>query len=156
MACFLSKSTNITCIEQKYFETGHSQSECDSMHSCVEKRLKCRSIYEPSDYTSVLKRAVNVKPYNVYELSHRDMMNFEKINVDCIKNAAFNGIQSIHHILYVKDEHGLVKISFAKEIGVDLTEKCYMRKQSQSLNTVSIPAAYSETLFIDKDKNQIF
>jgi hypothetical protein len=34
---FLKQCTNVSIIEQKYFESGHSQMECDSVHSTIEQ-----------------------------------------------------------------------------------------------------------------------
>ncbi|KAF2889339.1 hypothetical protein ILUMI_16834 [Ignelater luminosus] len=37
-------------IIQKYLTKGHTQMECDSAHSCIERKLKNRVIKLPSDY----------------------------------------------------------------------------------------------------------
>ncbi len=149
---FLSQSTSITRIEQKFFESGHSESECDSMHSCMERRLKNCPVHLPSEYARLAKRAVLLKPYMVHELSYSDFIKFESINSSCIKSTAFNGILSTHHIVYDRNNNGFVAIFFAGEISGQLIEKPYMRKNCQSLQQVSITAAYNDRLPIDKDK----
>jgi hypothetical protein len=148
-ACFLNMATNIVSIEQKFFESGHSQCECDNMHSCIERRLRNRTIYLPSQFYQLMKRTSHVKPYYVYELSHSDIMNFESVNVQCMKATAFNGIQTIHHIMYTKHE-GSIKISFSEEIGGNLKERSYLRKNAQLLNM--IPLAYNDRRKIDLQK----
>lgn len=46
-------------IEQKFLIKGHTQMECDSTHSLIEKKLKGRDIYLPSDFVK-LKRVTSV------------------------------------------------------------------------------------------------
>ncbi|CAH1099152.1 unnamed protein product [Psylliodes chrysocephalus] len=42
-----------TTIYQKYLERGHTQMEVDSVHAAIERNLKNKSIYLPSDYFKV-------------------------------------------------------------------------------------------------------
>jgi len=44
-----SKFKNIT-IEQKFLIKGHTQMECDGIHSLIERKLKNKNIFLPSDY----------------------------------------------------------------------------------------------------------
>ncbi|CAG9839913.1 unnamed protein product [Diabrotica balteata] len=56
-------------IMQKYLEVGHTQMECDSVHSCIESQLKGRGIHLPSDFILETKRArKNPFPYDVKQL----------------------------------------------------------------------------------------
>ena len=120
IAYFLSMSANIDIIEQKFFESGHSQSECDSMHSKIEAQLQKRSVYIPWQYSCEMKCAVIVRPYKTSELKHADFLNFEDVNSRVVKITAFSGIQSVHHIVYEKTDK-VIKISFVNEIGGPLT-----------------------------------
>ena len=53
-------SNNINIITQKYFESGHSQSEVDTIHSSLDKALQeVDEIYLPSDYRTITKTAVS-------------------------------------------------------------------------------------------------
>jgi hypothetical protein len=97
-----------------------------------------------------MKRAVRVRPYNVYELSHADVLNFEEVNSRNVKANAFSGIQAAHHIVYEKNKDA-VKISFANEIGGMLHEKSFLRKDCNP-TFIEIPLAYTKRLEIDKDK----
>lgn len=51
-----SIKNNIT-IEQKFLVKGHTQMPCDSIHSTIEKVLKNKEIYLPSDYLKLTKIA---------------------------------------------------------------------------------------------------
>lgn len=44
-------------IEHKYLVKGHSQMECDSAHALIERRLKHKDIFLPSDYVRISKEA---------------------------------------------------------------------------------------------------
>lgn len=44
-------------ITQKYLVKGHTQMECDMIHSTMENRLKYTDIVIPSNYSTVAKQA---------------------------------------------------------------------------------------------------
>ncbi|CAG9822236.1 unnamed protein product [Phaedon cochleariae] len=68
-------------IEQKYLEKGHTQMECDSTHSLIERRLKGKYIYLPTDYINIIREA-RKKPFplDVEYLDHLYFLNFEDTN----------------------------------------------------------------------------
>ncbi|XP_074031390.1 uncharacterized protein [Leptinotarsa decemlineata] len=55
LSLFASKYNIV--IEQKYLEKGHTQMECDASHSLIERHLKGRDIFLPTDYISVIRNA---------------------------------------------------------------------------------------------------
>lgn len=58
-------------IEQKFLEPGHTQMECDSVHSAIERKLKNREIHLPSDYIRVTKEArIHPFPYETVDVDH--------------------------------------------------------------------------------------
>lgn len=66
----LRKSFNVL-IEQKYLVSGHTQMECDSMHSMIEKRMH-GPMYAPQDYMVVMRAARHANPYTVTEVKFND------------------------------------------------------------------------------------
>lgn len=62
-------------IFQKYLEKGHTQMECDSVHSSIETKLKNKTIYVPQDYIEICKSSRN-PPYNVKYLDHSFFNNY--------------------------------------------------------------------------------
>lgn len=65
-----SHKTGVT-ITQKYLEKGHTQMECDSIHSNIEKKMRNREIYSPAGYFEVCKTArIKPQPYKVEQLDH--------------------------------------------------------------------------------------
>lgn len=65
-------------IEQKFLEKGHTQMECDSTHSLIERRLKGREIYLPTDYIGIIKDArKKPKPLDVEYINHSFFLDYE-------------------------------------------------------------------------------
>lgn len=55
----------------KFLTKGHTEMECDSVHSCIERKLKNRVIKLPRDYFKASKEArTQPAPYEVIQLSH--------------------------------------------------------------------------------------
>lgn len=72
--------TNKISIEQKILETGHTQMEADSVHSCIERALKNRNIDVPAEYVSVCKNTrKNPKRYDVTYLDHTFFTSFKNV-----------------------------------------------------------------------------
>lgn len=61
----LAEKYNVEII-QKYLTKGHSQMECDSVHSTIENALKNRDIYLPSYYHRISQEARKRNPYEVF------------------------------------------------------------------------------------------
>ncbi|KAK6182763.1 hypothetical protein SNE40_010374 [Patella caerulea] len=149
---FLCNAKNIKIIEQKFFETGHSQNECDSMHSCIERQFSKSNVFLPSGFQQHMKNANKRKPYNISELGFDSFYDFDELNSRVFKQNAFAGIISTHHIIYSID-HKDVKVTFADEIGGMHCEKAY-RKRGQPVNLKSyvLSQAYNSQLNIDVQK----
>lgn len=64
---YLSVKFNVE-ITQKFLEKGHTYMECDSVHSCIEKRINKRDVYLPSDYHRMTIEARPEQPYKVFEI----------------------------------------------------------------------------------------
>lgn len=65
----LAKKFQVT-ITQKFLEPGHTQMECDSVHSAIETKLKNREIHLPSDYVTITKEARKGNPYETVQADH--------------------------------------------------------------------------------------
>lgn len=64
-------------IKQKYLEKGHTQMECNSMQSVIERALKNKKINIPTDYVYIAKTACKKKPYDVHYLYHHFFKDVE-------------------------------------------------------------------------------
>lgn len=64
-------------IIQKFLEVGHTQMECDSVHSCIERKVKGKDIHLPSDYLHLSKEARSKPaPYDVVSMQYADFKDF--------------------------------------------------------------------------------
>ena len=155
MLKLLCDCKNITTIEHKYFESGHSKNECDNMHSTIQARYAHRDVFLPSAYHEHMKLAQHTKPYKVSVLDHNDIFDFCKLNNDTMKKNAFTGIQKVHHIKFQKEE-GLVSVSFADEIDGDFVlNPFFKRGKTQSrLRVYDLSKANHASCGIDDNKRE--
>lgn len=71
-------------IEQKFLEWCHTQMECDSIHSAIERKLKGREINLPSDYLSVtLKTQRKPFPYEAQWVDNTFFKDFSGGKCQC-------------------------------------------------------------------------
>ena len=83
--------SNIEIIDLKYFESGHSQMECDSMHSRIEKSRKDLKLYTPHEYVLIMETArKHPRPYNVTQMSLDDFLNLEDVCEKYILNRKYD------------------------------------------------------------------
>lgn len=62
-------------IYQKFLEREHTQMECDTVHSCIERKIKGKEIYLPSDYVRATKEARKVPmPYEFKIVDYHFLM----------------------------------------------------------------------------------
>lgn len=63
-------------ITQKFLEKGHTQMEGDSVHSVIERKLKNKHIYLPSDYVRYTKSARENGAYETHSITFDFIKNF--------------------------------------------------------------------------------
>ena len=56
------ESNSIKLVTLKYFETGHSDSEVDNIHSALETAVKTVEIFSPNEYVTLTKVARKAQP----------------------------------------------------------------------------------------------
>lgn len=65
-------------IEQKFLIKGHTQMQCDSAHSLIERKMRGKDIYLPSDFIKITRDArKNPAPFGAMLLSHDFFLNFK-------------------------------------------------------------------------------
>ena len=70
-ALLLWAATNDIVVYQKYLEKGHTQMECDSVHSVIERKIRKQPIYVPQMYVDNIKFAKTATPkYKVKYIDH--------------------------------------------------------------------------------------
>ncbi|KAM4560531.1 NLR family CARD domain-containing protein 3-like [Odontesthes bonariensis] len=68
-------------VTQKYLERGHTQMECDSVHSVIERKMRDRDVHVPAEYAAVIRGARSRPfPYDVQYVDHSFFQDFSKVN----------------------------------------------------------------------------
>ena len=86
MACTLlysvRKIPQLRSVELNFLEPGHTQMECDSMHSAIEYAKKNINVFAPSQWDTVVIMAQRKRPYTVIPLKHPDFFNIKQLERD--------------------------------------------------------------------------
>lgn len=86
-------------ITHRFFETGHGQSEGDSMHSNIERELKHRVVYTPEQiYAIILNAKVNGEKYTVKEMTQNEFKDMKEL----IKNKNWAKDEEGHKVAWSK------------------------------------------------------
>ncbi|CAG9770205.1 unnamed protein product [Ceutorhynchus assimilis] len=151
----LSQESKIQ-IEQKYLEKGHTQMECDSMHSSIERKLKKKIINVPADYVEVCQSArLNPRPYIVNYLDYTFFKNFESMQVlNSIRPGRTTGdavVTDIRGLRYSPDGSIMFKIRHPEEWK---PLPCRLNKNKTVLSYDALPQLYDAPIPIKKEKFQ--
>jgi hypothetical protein len=126
---FLSHvSVNIKVVEEKYFESGHSQMECDSMHSTIQRNVKHKAVYSPHEYVRCIETARTSQPYIVNQKYHDDITDWKCLATGMLKNGAFSGIMQAKRIKYCHSENDVDVFFFANNAADTVGEQKMWRK----------------------------
>jgi hypothetical protein len=86
MFLYAVQKTNVELIDHFYMESGHSQMECDSAHSTIEKMVKKTDIYTPMDYYHAVRLARKSKPFTVKILDTTEFLDFKQVANKIVRN----------------------------------------------------------------------
>lgn len=143
-------------IRQKYLEKGHTQMECDSMHSVIERALKNKKINIPADYVYIAKTACKIRPYYVQYLYHTFFKNVEQAlkfhkSIRPGKRTGDPTVTNIRALKYTPDGTIEYKIRHST---VEWSPLPTRTKNVQFIPWDTIPQLYSARLKIKKEKYQ--
>ncbi|KAK6191297.1 hypothetical protein SNE40_003024 [Patella caerulea] len=107
----------ITIVE-KFLEKGHTQMECDSVHSTIERRIRGKPIYIPQNYVDLIRTARVTPLYKVKYLSHDFFKTFSQLGYySTIRPGARSGdpVVTDIRVLQYKDGNIKYKTNFTDE-----------------------------------------
>ncbi|CAG9814670.1 unnamed protein product [Phaedon cochleariae] len=140
-------------IEQKYLERGHTQMECDSTHSLIERKLKNRQIFLPTDYISVINESRKTPtPLEVAYLNHDFFLNYndpKKFRYSSIRPGKSKGdlkVTDIRALKYLSNGEIFYKVAHDEKY-----ELLPQRKNTVNHNS-NYDNLYSNRLKISKKK----
>ena len=84
-------------VYQKYLEKGHTQMECDSVHSVIERKIWKQPIYVPQMYVDNIKFAKTATP---------------KYKVKYIDHTFFNDYESLYYYSGIGDRYKSVTVQY--------------------------------------------
>lgn len=151
---YVSEKYCIT-IFQKFLEKGHTQMECDSVHSAIERALKHKEIYLPSDYIKITKQARLKNPYVVKSMDfdfflnygHKDSLKYSSIRPSKLNNDVNAVVTNIRALKYF-DGKIFFKLSFSDEEFTVVPT----RPKKLDFNNVVFPPLYNSRIPITKKK----
>ncbi|XP_063219190.1 uncharacterized protein LOC134529234 [Bacillus rossius redtenbacheri] len=113
-------------IIQKFLERSHTQMECDSVHSTIERKLKKRPIHLPSNYVTITKQA-RKKPFP-YEAKWMDFDAFTDYSAKSLQRLHSlrpeqRKVTDIRCLRYSPDGCIEFKINFHEDLQV-LPQRC--------------------------------
>ncbi|CAI6374065.1 unnamed protein product [Macrosiphum euphorbiae] len=121
----LKYAENIKIITINYLLAGHSYMPVDSIHACIDKNIKKKTIWAPSEWPTVIRNSrSNIGPYETIILNYSDFLNWNDI---C--NATFNKtklkdtmncdvkFKSIRKVKFSKDNLEELNISYTFKPG---------------------------------------
>ena len=147
----LAKSLKVT-IYHKFLIAGHTQMECDSMHSTKERKLRTPLIYTPRDYIIAMQHArINPRPYNVEMLKYDFWQNgFQDSYVSSIRPGKKLGDATVHDLRVLQyTESGIkYKVDFENDL-LPLPQRIKSTEPVQLQKTFDRKLPISERKFND-------
>lgn len=85
-------------VVQKYLVSGHTQMECDSMHSTIERKIVA-DIFTPRDYIVIFESSrLRPSPYHVTQVYHHEMMKLSGSFVNSIRPGKRAGDPTVNQL----------------------------------------------------------
>ncbi|CAH0698686.1 unnamed protein product [Spodoptera exigua] len=149
----VTQHPTLNVIDHKFFETGHTHMECDSIHSKIETKAKNVPVYTPDGWAQLVRLArTNPKPFNVTTLTHDDFKDFGARNqyLSKILNGRKLGIHNAVWLQYRKEDPDKIFIKDTYDKNIPFQEIHLKKKRGK---TVVYPvSAYSQRLKISSQK----
>ncbi|KAJ8026795.1 hypothetical protein HOLleu_31736 [Holothuria leucospilota] len=122
----LAKKHKVT-ITQKYLVAGHTQMECDSMHSTIERKM-VHKIFTERDYVVILQSA-RMRPalHKVRQMRHYEFMKMDSMHMASIRPGTKDGDSTVHDlrgIMYESDRQVKFKLAFSDDTTWETLPQC--------------------------------
>ena len=150
MCSFLIKDhPTLQSIDHNFFETGHTEMECDSIHSKIEKKSKNIPVYSPEGWAQIIRTARNNPfPFVVKTMQFDDFYDFKSL----AKETDSRKIpwRNVCWLQYRKSDPFKIfyKNSFKEKQFIEIN----LNKRRGRPKKLFLPKAYSEKLSISEPK----
>lgn len=154
----LAEHPSLKVIDHRFFETGHTEMECDSIHSKIEKKAKYVPVYTPEGWAQLIRDARIIPcPFTVKSLTFDDFLDFKGFSNN-MNSFNFNNIpwKKLCCLRYIKENNCIkvfYKIEFTDDfIGVDCKKTRGRQKQAQLKKAYQNDLPISQAKWKDLDK----
>ena len=148
-------SDNLKSITFKFFESGHNQSEVDSIHSGLERALKSQNMFTPDQLKTIVEGSTNYTLidlgsrscpiFDLHKLNGKIIYNQNKYivtNVDDSKRRVVSASWADAKLIYMENNSQVIQLShnhsLSKSVEVDTSKKpITSRTRNNSLPSVS-------------------
>ena len=140
----LTDHNNLKTIVHKFFETGHTEMECDSLHSKIEQKSKYVPVYSPEGWAQIIRNArTHPRPFEVRFIMFDDVFDFKSFGT---QNYKLNQIpwHQVCWLQYIKTDD-VVTMSFKKNFGDEFQQVNSMKSRGRPKN-VDLKKAYDKQL----------
>lgn len=145
---------NNTVIEQKFLEKGHTNMECDAVHSLIERKIKKRPISLPSDYVQLtIEARTKPCPLEARYITHDYFKNYAKRETfiyESIRPGRKTNDPTVTDLRVLRYDPKEKKIFFKLHFDDDFQELPVRAKYS--MQDVTYPPLHSERIKIKEQK----
>ncbi|XP_072178423.1 uncharacterized protein [Diadema setosum] len=136
--------------------SGHTQMECDAMHSCIERNKRGVTIHHPDQWIPVIQTARNRNRYEVTHMTKEDFLDLRQLTTPCVKymkkDRAGNPVNwlKIRQIRVQRTDPSVIKIKY--DFNEDFVE--VRVSGSSRRNDMRLPLLYKQHLALSREKKQ--
>lgn len=146
----LRNHQSLQVIDHRFFETGHSEMECDSIHSKIERKAKYVPVYTPDGWAQLIRGArVSPEPFDVKNILFDEFFDFKGFSSSSLNFKI--PWRSVCWLRYLKDEPSKLyyKTSFSEDFAeVDCRK---IRNRGRPITPI-VKKAFSSELPISEAK----
>ncbi|XP_039299522.1 uncharacterized protein LOC120355242 [Nilaparvata lugens] len=150
---------DIPIINHIFFEPGHSQMECDSVHAHIQSSTAKIEIYDPSAWYTAIRCAVRGDKYTVTEIDQEEIFDFKKMAKQLITNRKIDTDGNVVRWLDICwlqfRKTSTDEVFFKYDQKEDFKSFKLTRRGRRSFpgaSNLTLESAYSEPLSIQQDK----
>lgn len=134
-------------IDHKFFETGHTEMECDSIHSKIEKKSKNVPVYVPEGWAQLIRTCRNnPRPFVVNTMLNVDFLDF-KAHSKMIPKIPMRSICWLHY-----EKSNPLSLFYKTEFNQPFQEVVIRRTPGRPSNPRALIRAYKEKFPVSAPK----
>ena len=156
-----SAKYNVSCIDHKFLQTGHTFLPNDQDFGLIEKNKRFyRDVFVPHDWVRVVKTARKEKPFVVTELESTHFVNIEELLKTCVNrkvNADRNKVEwlKIKWMHFDAEHRNVMFFKYSTNPDVCFTAVDFSKRvkgRPKSIENIELPALYPNGRAIPRAK----